>query len=102
MNIEEIVEKIGVEKLAIAAANENLPPTKSTKPDANEEHIRQSFIDGLFDEIKDINSKIDNFKIMIKEKIETAKKSIEVGSKAAKNFSHAASTLKTQKLRRTS
>ena len=35
---------------------------------------------------------------MIKEKIETAKKSIEVGSKAAKNFSHAASTLKTQKL----
>ena len=98
MNIEEIVEKIGVEKLAIAAANENLPPTKSTKPDSNEEHIRQSFIDALFNEIKDINSKIDNFKIMIKEKIETAKKSIEVGSKAAKNFSHAASTLKTQKL----
>ena len=98
MNIEEIVEKIGVEKLAIAAANENLPPTNSTKPDSNEEHIRQSFIDALFNEIKDINSKIDNFKIMIKEKIETAKKSIEVGSKATKNFSHAASTLKTQKL----
>ena len=48
--------------------------------------------------LADINSKIDNFKIMIKEKIETAKKSIEVGSKSAKNFSHAASTLKTQKL----
>ena len=57
MNIEEIVEKIGVEKLAIAAANENLPPTKSTKPDYNEDHIRQSFIDALFNEIKDINSK---------------------------------------------
>ena len=55
MNIEEIVEKIGVEKLAIAAANENLPPTKATKPDSNEEHIRQSFIDELYNEIKDIN-----------------------------------------------
>ena len=98
MNIEEIVEKIGVEKLAIAAANENLTPTKSTKPDYNEDHIRQSFIDALFNEIKDINAKIDNFKIMIKEKIENSKKSIEVGSKATKNFSHAASTLKTQKL----
>ena len=98
MNIEEIVEKIGVEKLAIAAANKNLPPTKSTKPDSNEDDIRQSFIDALFNEIKDINSKIDNFKIMIKEKIESSKNSIEVGTKAAKNFSHAASSLKTQKL----
>ena len=45
MNIEEIVEKIGVEKLAIAAANKNLPPTKSTKPDSNEDDIRQSALD---------------------------------------------------------
>ena len=98
MNIEEIVEKIGVEKLAIAAANENLPPTKSTKPDYNEDHIRESLINSLYGEIKDINSKIDGFKILIAEKIEASKKSIEIASKAAKNFSHAASTLKTQKL----
>ena len=70
MNIEEVVEKIGVEKLAIAAANVNMPPTKSTKPDSNEEHIKQVLIQALFDEIKDINSKIDNFKNMINEKIE--------------------------------
>ena len=63
MNIEEVVEKIGVEKLAIAAANVNIPPTNSKKPDSNEEHIRQALIQALFDEIKDINSKIDNFKI---------------------------------------
>ena len=48
--------------------------------------------------LADINSKIDNFKNMINEKIESSKKSIEVGVKAAKNFSHEASTLKTQKL----
>ena len=42
MNIEEIVEKIGVEKLAIAAANENLPPTNSTKPDSNEEQVAET------------------------------------------------------------
>ena len=36
---------------------------------------------------------------MIKEKIESTKKSIELGNKSAKNFSHAASTLKTQKLK---
>ena len=97
MNIEEVVEKIEVEKLAISAANENLPPTKSTKPDYNEDHIRESLINSLYGEIKDINSKIDGFKILIAEKIEASKKSIEIASKAAKNFSHAASTLKTQK-----
>jgi hypothetical protein len=98
MNLEELLGNIGVEKLAISASNDNSPPKKSSKPDSNEEHIRQSFIDALFSEIKDINSKIDDYKIMIAEKIEESKKSIEVGAKAAKNFSHAASTLKTKQL----
>ena len=48
MNIEEIVEKIGVEKLASTAANENSPPTKSTKPDSNEDYIREFLINSLF------------------------------------------------------
>ena len=98
MNIEEVVGKLEVKKLAIAAANDNLPPTKSGKPDSNEDDIRQSFIDALYSEIKDINSKIDGYKILIAERIQASKKSIEIGAKAAKNFSHAASTLKTQKL----
>ena len=57
MNIEEVVEKLEVNKLAIAAANDNFPPTKSTNPDSNEDGIKQSFIDALYSEQKDINSK---------------------------------------------
>jgi hypothetical protein len=98
MNIEEVVEKLEVNKLAIAAANDNFPPTKSTNPDSNEDGIKQSFIDALYSEQKDINSKIDDYKNLITERIQESKKSIEIGAKAAKNFSHAASALKTQKL----
>jgi hypothetical protein len=98
MNLEEVIGKIGVEKRAIAAATDNSPPTKSSNPDSNEEHIRQFFIDALYSEIKDINTKIDSYKILISERILASKKSIEMGAKLAKNFSIAASTIITQKL----
>ena len=55
INLKELEKEIGAEKLAIADAKHNIPPSDSEGPDASESKIRLIIKELLIDNVKEIN-----------------------------------------------